>query len=235
MRYLTLSQARKLIAFTVTCLLITAFNLVYSKDDRSIHLALAQGQQPLSQNTATLSAQQQWQALCLTDDIKTLKDLWLSLTVTDLLKILDASINIQCKNQHGWSALHSAARFVADPMIVSLLMQHGADPKVVDQDGDSPLHWAAAENHNPEILSLLLEYHADINLQDDWGWTPLHSAVERSSNRSVIELLIVSGADVNKRAYYFLLSAEFLLKHNDRISESDKKDLLMLMKKSRSK
>lgn len=83
--------------------------------------------------------------------------------------------------------------------IVELLLKHGADPQLYDQDNlKSCLHYAS-ENGNIEITLLLLKYQAQVSTQDDLKRTPLHSAINMG-NLEISKLLIKYGADVNNKS-----------------------------------
>ena len=142
---------------------------------------------------------------------------------TECLQIMEA--------REGWTELHFAARYETNPACVSKLIVAGADVNARNRSGDTPLHWAAAENPNIEIARLLLEAGADVNAKDKFGWLPLHTAAERSDDPQVVALLLEAGSKRNSRAYYVLFSPRFLLKHNDNMSEADKKLALALLAK----
>ena len=95
-----------------------------------------------------------------------------------------------------WSSwiLHQAARLTANPTIVRLLLQAGADPNAPDDDGLSPLHHGA-ENSNPMVVSHLLDAGADLNARDNDGYTALHWAAAQSGNGRVVKALLDRGAD----------------------------------------
>jgi len=57
--------------------------------------------------------------------------------------------------------------------VVKLLLEHGADPNVQDDEGETPLHHAAAWRDNVDIVRLLLEHGADPGTPaSSWtGWS----------------------------------------------------------------
>jgi len=65
---------------------------------------------------------------------------------------------------------------VADPSpIISLLLHHGAEPRVRDSGGRTPLHNVYA---HPTAVRALLEAGADPLTTDAHGVTPLHRCME---------------------------------------------------------
>ncbi|MDD2920661.1 MAG: ankyrin repeat domain-containing protein [Anaerolineales bacterium] len=87
-----------------------------------------------------------------------------------------ASPNSPSRNALNVTPLYSAA--AADHVkIVSLLLDHNADPNVREQEGYAPLH-AAAQNGNSEILRILLFNGANLNLRSNDGKLPLDLALE---------------------------------------------------------
>lgn len=91
------------------------------------------------------------------------------------------------------TTLHYAAKFKRAEL-VSLLLEHGANPKAVSNYGRSPLHEAVAAPSSPasrEIIVELLAAGCDLKQADKKERTPLsqvHSA-------EVAELLLARGAD----------------------------------------
>jgi len=71
----------------------------------------------------------------------------------------------------GMSRLGAAA-LNGDHAVISLLMQHGADVNLPDDDGDTPLHQAASMGW-PKVIVLLLGYGANPTLLNKRGETPL--------------------------------------------------------------
>ncbi len=86
--------------------------------------------------------------------------------------------------------------------IVRLLLSHGANPELQENNwiGGTPLHWAS--ERNPEICEMLIEAGANVNTQvdrpgsDHLGGTPLHwCARQRDDCAEAIEVLLKHGAD----------------------------------------
>ncbi|NXM31841.1 ANKK1 protein, partial [Oxyruncus cristatus] len=81
------------------------------------------------------------------------------------------------------------------PEICSVLIEHGADPNVPDEDGWTPLHFAA-QSGDDRIVRLLLDHQAQVNAQEHDGWTPLHLAAQNNFE-NVARVLLSRQADSN--------------------------------------
>ncbi|XP_069119150.1 ankyrin repeat domain-containing protein 46-like [Argopecten irradians] len=60
-------------------------------------------------------------------------------------------------------------------VLVKLLIEHGADVRVLDNNDNSALHWCG----NTEVLELLVEYGGDISQRNKLGLTPRDMASRR--------------------------------------------------------
>lgn len=89
-----------------------------------------------------------------------------------VLTLLDAGANVNGIDWQGRSVLIKAARRKVDPSVVSILLTHGADEEVKDNNGMTALISAALFNQTT-TASLLLDYRATIEVQDMWGHTTL--------------------------------------------------------------
>ena len=82
--------------------------------------------------------------------------------------------------------------------VVSLLLEHGADPSQASPQNWSPLHEAAVTG-KPEIVVLLLGKGARPRVMETQNHgTPLHVACFQGNLR-ICEMLLKAGADVNAR------------------------------------
>ncbi|KAI2808806.1 Ankyrin repeat [Blomia tropicalis] len=80
--------------------------------------------------------------------------------------------------------------------IVNLLLEHGANPNIVDHNGSSPLHLASWTG-DYEVVNMLIttvNQKADINLKNKDNETALHSACQYG-HTPVVSLLLSKGAD----------------------------------------
>lgn len=106
--------------------------------------------------------------------------------ILDKLEKADKIINE--KNNEGFSPLHHCATFNF-PTIAKLLIDHGADIKIMNKNGVTPLHIAAQYDYL-EIAEILL--NADnkiVNIEDKERRTPLMHCAQFNSLR-VADLLV---------------------------------------------
>ena len=103
------------------------------------------------------------------------------------------------------TALHRAASdHRAD--IVEILLRHGADVEIRDDNGETALHWATGGSlNNVKVVELLLSHGADVNAKDNRGWTALDWAYKAidywyyaatAKSLDVVALLLKYGADI---------------------------------------
>ena len=108
-------------------------------------------------------------------------------------------------NRVGATPLMMAAR-LADPPLMRVLLELGADPALENEDGSTLLMVAAGLGiHSPgedpgteaealECVRIALELGGDVNAIDGNHETALHGAAYRGAN-SIVELLVDNGAD----------------------------------------
>jgi ankyrin repeat protein len=92
--------------------------------------------------------------------------------------------------------------------VVELLLEHGVDPAVTDDDGMTGLHWAAANGHL-DVAELLTERGAPLEARNRWGGTVLASTLYFALQRqrdwvrysATIEVLIAAGAELSAVTY----------------------------------
>ena len=78
--------------------------------------------------------------------------------------------------------------------IVKMLLDHGADPNIIEQGGFTPLH-AAAQNGDIEMIRLLLYGGADLTIKSDNGKIAMDVAMDAGHEKATILL----GEGVTKR------------------------------------
>ncbi|XP_053312157.1 ankyrin repeat domain-containing protein 50-like [Spea bombifrons] len=106
---------------------------------------------------------------------------------------LDAGADINWRDSEGRTALSVACLCVPAgqdyPELVSLLLEHGADPELEDKDGVTPLLVAAYEGQ-AEVAELLLEAGADPDREGKCRMTPLLAAASGGYSETVRVLLL---------------------------------------------
>ena len=92
-------------------------------------------------------------------------------------KILEFGVNLnKVEDTIGQSALHIAIER-KNLQIVKLLLQHNADPNLIDKLWKSPLH-IAVKNGHIGIIKELLKHGAEVDGKDGVKMTPLMSALD---------------------------------------------------------
>lgn len=82
--------------------------------------------------------------------------------------------------------------------IINLLLDNGADPRLVKIYGESILHWAASYGrYSFELMQRIMDYGIDVNMQCKCELvTPLHAAC-KAGNLDGIMFLLLNGANPN--------------------------------------
>ena len=104
-----------------------------------------------------------------------------------------ADIHAQCRE--GRSVLHAALSGLGGEDVIPLLLEHKANPNVVDKDGKTPLHYCA-EQGKKDAAQELLAVSAAMEAETHTGETPLRLAIRRKKG-DVVEVLLNSGAEVD--------------------------------------
>lgn len=149
------------------------------------------GNAPATTPTSTFTAEP-----CPTEQERWLGDeFWERADVETVRIRLDCGAGIKQPATGARSPLHVAAGFTANPAVIQLLLNRGADIEAKGPFDTTPLHWAAA-NPNPAIARVLLDHGADTEVRRrDTGETPLHRAA-LEGNSAVIGELLDYGADI---------------------------------------
>jgi ankyrin repeat protein len=99
------------------------------------------------------------------------------------------------------------AALAADLELVTLLLERGADPKVISRDGETMLsaasglafihgyHRGKSPEERLQVVKLFVTLGNDVNQPDDYGITPLMAAANYG-NVPIIQYLIDAGADL---------------------------------------
>ena len=121
-------------------------------------------------------------------------------TLKKFIDIHQKDLNVNAKDNSGWTSLMFAARNGNIDAINALVDNTGADVNARDNNGRTPLMYAA-KSGNPDSVRTLVKAGSDIDAQDNYGLTPLmHAAWNRKLDS--INALVNAGADVNARDNY---------------------------------
>lgn len=107
---------------------------------------------------------------------------------------LNSGINVNKKNEDGWTALMLAAKRDGHEKIVKLLLDHGANVNEKNQWGGTAL----MVTNNGNIGKLLLDHGATVDEKDNRGWTALMISADKGNPR-MVKLLLDHGANVNEK------------------------------------
>jgi ankyrin repeat protein len=120
-----------------------------------------------------------------------------------LVLLLEAGCDIDAKDDKGRTPLFAwnnqgtfrrGDQAQAAPF-VSLLLNYGADPRVVDRNGNKPLHKVHRRRRREEVVKLLIDAGVNMNAANHDGSTPL---IESAKSRCLhVRYLIDHGADVS--------------------------------------
>lgn len=111
-------------------------------------------------------------------------------------KLLEHNAPVNERNDYGRTPLFEA---VCRPSILNILLEHKADPTLVDNQSETALHVATRFAHL-ESISLLVAHGANIHARNKIGLTPLHIA-SNSSSTDVVSFLLARQARVNESDY----------------------------------
>jgi ankyrin repeat protein len=105
-----------------------------------------------------------------------------------------SKIWLSVKDSSGRSALHIAV-IAGHPVVVELLLGHGAEVNALDKADNTALHIAVIAEY-PMVVELLLSHGANVNALDKSGNSALHYAF-RKDHDDIVKLLLQPGVELN--------------------------------------
>lgn len=134
---------------------------------------------------------------------------WVSY-IKEVTALLERGAEINLKNASGETPLLSLTSISSGASkndityfsdMILFLLEHGADPKIVDKQNQTALHHIVAATNLTDIagatervMQMLLDNGADINAPGQGGFTPLHEAVFYG-NETAVAFLVRKGAN----------------------------------------
>ncbi|MBN2270416.1 MAG: ankyrin repeat domain-containing protein [Sedimentisphaerales bacterium] len=118
--------------------------------------------------------------------------------VSEVRRFLDEGVDVNAKNEDGWTPLHLTAQ-AGRKDVMELLIAKGADVNAPNSKGQTPLQMVrrADEETFKELMDLLLSNGANLNAKDDSGCTLLDDVALGRSEPEIFEFLLSKGADAN--------------------------------------
>jgi ankyrin repeat protein len=117
----------------------------------------------------------------------------------EILKLLKAGVDVNIKDEDGYTALILAS-YNGHTETVKILLESGADVNIKDEDGYTALITASSQGH-AETVKLLLESGADVNAENKESFTALMYA-SLNGHIGTVKLLLEAGADANVKNEY---------------------------------
>ncbi|KAJ5097696.1 hypothetical protein N7456_008417 [Penicillium angulare] len=112
-------------------------------------------------------------------------------------------ILIKCLPHDGFSTPLCIAVFMGFEELVSLLLDFGADPNLLDSSGYSPLGVALSHRH-PDLVCLLINSGAKVDVADSWGRPALHYAMSHvSETNKFVDIILDAGPLEDEKDWLF--------------------------------
>jgi ankyrin repeat protein len=123
--------------------------------------------------------------------------------INSIIQILDEGVNVNSKNNHGMTPLHSVSYFKGNDKqicldVIKLLIERGANIEEKDEINNTPLHIACWEG-NITMAIELINIGANINARNIGGLTPLHYASNEDYKINIVQRLIEEGVNINEK------------------------------------
>ncbi len=107
----------------------------------------------------------------------------------------DRTVDIDAKNQDGWSPLHMlCANYKHDDLeeLIKPLIERGVNVNSRTPDGRNSLHILCGNykyENLPSLLKILKEKNIELNAKTKQGWKPLHYLCRNYKHKNLIELI----------------------------------------------
>ena len=122
--------------------------------------------------------------------------------IDKLKKMLESGENIHCRDEHGYTLLHTATGSTVE--MLDYIVSQGADIRDRCTIGGTTAIHSAARYYNLDTLKYLVSKGLNANVIDDLGRTPLWSTVTPDESQCDIEIvmyLVSQGCNVNHKNF----------------------------------
>ena len=117
-----------------------------------------------------------------------------------VMELLEGGVDVNARDNQGWTALHYAASGGHSDLVVLLLDNiETASIATMDQDKQPPLCLAATNGHVEAVKILVKEAGPDVKLKDWSQWTPLSLAAQNGCLEVVKFLVKEAGTNVESK------------------------------------
>lgn len=120
--------------------------------------------------------------------------------------LLSLGVDPNVRNRHGQTPLWQAAWRYSDRDMIKLLIEAGAQSKILSDKGFSPLHMAAKHGRVDAIMALA-ELGVDLNIETPKGTTPIMYAAKHGSLESVTTLVNLGARFKTRKGQWSALRA----------------------------
>ncbi len=148
-----------------------------------------------------------------------------TLVLQDLLNHLPCKALISAEDEDGKTPLHKAVWLDPKPDIVTLLLDHGADPNALNKYQYTPLHWAAKHGHL-QSASILIARKADPQLLNANGDLAVDLALRHGQDEFVhfflgtTQRLVISSTMTTTTSTQIPPPKDILKYYQDRLMEA---------------
>ena len=113
--------------------------------------------------------------------------------------LLECGVNVDKRTPNGWTALMKASeRGDSNLEVIDLLLRHGAQADLQNNEGDSALIVATQNRQTVLVIKLVRDHRANVDLKNKKGWTALMKASQVGCVE-MVELLLNHGAQVDQQ------------------------------------